>query len=92
MVKGKIPITIFLDLSKAFDTLNHDILYTALSYYVVKGLSSKLIQSYLPNRKQFIEINDTKSDMSPISTGHNTAQVVVSGIVIFAIYTITNCC
>ena len=47
MDKGKNPITIFLYLSKAFDTLNHDILHTKLSYYGVKGLSNNLIQSYL---------------------------------------------
>ena len=40
-----------------------------LIYYGVKGLSNNLIQSYLANRKQFVEINDTKSDMLPITTG-----------------------
>ena len=51
MDKGKIPITIFLDLSKAFDTLNHEILYTKLSYYGVKGLLNNLIQSYLAKKE-----------------------------------------
>ena len=69
MDKGNIPITIFLYLSKAFDTLNHDILRTTLSYYGVKRLSNNLIQSYLENSRQSIEINDTKSDMLPITTG-----------------------
>ena len=66
MGKDKIPITIFLDFSKVFDTINHEMLHTKVSYYGVKGLSNNLIHSYLANRKQFVEINNTKSDMLPI--------------------------
>ena len=84
MDEGKIPITIFLDISKAFDTLNHDILHTKLSYYSVKGLSNNLIQSYLANRKQFVEINDTKSDMLPITTGVLHGSIL--GPLLFLIY------
>ena len=84
MDKGKIPITIFLYLFKAFDTLNHEILYTKLSYYGVKGLSNNLIQSYLAKRKQFVEINHTKSDMLPITTG--VPQGSILGSLVFLIY------
>ena len=84
MDKGKFPITIFLDLSKAFDALNHEILHTKLSYYGGKGLSNNFIQSYLANRKQFVEINDTKSDMLPITTG--VPQDSILGPQLFLIY------
>ena len=47
MEKGNIPITIYLDLSKAFDTLNHTILLDKLKFYGVQGSSLNLIENYL---------------------------------------------
>ena len=52
MDKGEIPFAIFIDLSKAFDTLDHITLMHKLSYYGVQGTALTLFQSYLSNRKQ----------------------------------------
>ena len=51
MDSGDVPISIFLDLSKAFDTLDHDILLDKLSYYGEKDTALSLFKSYLLNRK-----------------------------------------
>ncbi len=51
-------IIIFLDLSKEFDTLNHEILLEKLKYYGIDGVAHNLKESYLTNRKQFYEIDD----------------------------------
>ena len=61
--KGKIPISIFLDLSKAFDTLDHVILLYKLNYYGIKSVEIKLFQDYLQNRTQYVSYDKTNSDM-----------------------------
>ena len=53
MDKHKIPINFHIDLSKAFDSLRHDILLDKLTYYGVTHPAKTLIESYLSNRKQF---------------------------------------
>ena len=47
---------VFIDLKKAFDTANHDILFKKVEYYGVRGLLRDWFQSYLKNRKQFVSI------------------------------------
>ena len=49
------PVNIYIDLFKAFDTLNFDILLHKLHYYGVTGVSFELIRSYLPNRKHYVK-------------------------------------
>ena len=55
MNSGDIPVTIFLDLSKAFDTLNHSILLDKLKHYGIKDCVLNLLHSYLTDRQQFVQ-------------------------------------
>ena len=84
MGNGKIPIAIFLDLSKAFDTFNHQILLTKLYHYGICGTPLKLIHSYLSNRKQCVIFDDILSNTLDINTG--VPQGSILGPVLFNIY------
>ena len=55
-------IGIFIDFSKAFDTLNHDILLKKLDHSGIRGTSNKLIKSYLTGRKQYTNFSGYDSD------------------------------
>ena len=52
---GKIPTNIYIDLSKAFDTLQHETLLNKLVYYGVRGKANDLICSYLTRRQQIVD-------------------------------------
>ena len=63
------PISIFLDLSKAFDTLNHNITAQKLKYYVVEGNTLSWFISYLENRKHALKYNNNTSEWRDIDIG-----------------------
>ena len=69
MDNNLIPINIYIDLSKAFDTLNHPILLSKLKYYEVPGCANNLLQCYLSGRSKFVECNSHKSDKLFVTTG-----------------------
>ena len=49
-----LPISIFMDLSKAFDTLDHTTLLHKLRYYGINGMTLNWFYSYLSNRSQYV--------------------------------------
>ena len=78
------PISIFMDLSKAFDTLNHAILLKKLKHYGISDTELKWFKSYLENRYQYVEINNEKSPLCLITTG--VPQGSILGPLLFLIY------
>ena len=65
-----IPTNVYIDLFKAFDTLNFNILLKKkLDYYGVQGCANRLIYSYLSDRWQFVDFSRHKSGYLSIKTG-----------------------
>ena len=71
-------------MSKAFDTLNHEILLRKLSYYGLKDTSLSWFNSYLSNRAQYVEYNNNKSSIQNLSIG--VPQGSILGPLLFLIY------
>ena len=75
---------IFIDLQKAFDTVNHEILLDKLLYYGVRGEANKWIKSFLSERKQQVIINGINSSSQTTSCG--VPQGSTLGPLLFLIY------
>ena len=77
-------ITIFMDLSKAFVTLNHNTLLDKLYHYGIRETALCWFKDYLTNRQQYLEIDDTASDKRVITT--RVPQGSILGPLLFLIY------
>ena len=81
---GKLNSVDFLDIKKAFDTVDHKILLQKLSCYEIKDNSQKLIESYLQGRIQCFSVNGYVSTMEHVVCG--VPQESIIGPLLFIIY------
>ena len=72
MDSGKTPSTLYIDLSKVYDTLSFEITLHKLKYYGVMGTQLRVLTDYLTSRKQYVRFNNHNSDTTNISTSRST--------------------
>jgi len=81
---AEFTVCIMLDLSKAFDTLNRDILINKLEYYGIRGVAKAWFISYFAGRTQFTQVKNSRSAKLPIDSG--VAQGSIIAPLLFIIY------
>ena len=82
--KGECIIGVFLDFSKAFDTVDHDILLQKLTLYGIQDIMLKWFKDYLSNRVQYVTYNGMKSMREKIKCG--VPQGSILGPLLFLMY------
>ena len=81
--RGLYACGVYLDLKKAFDTVNHKILLSKLNHYGIRGIANDWFKSFLVNRTQYTNINGSNSN--PEKVMHGVPQGSVLGPLLFII-------
>ena len=76
---------IYIDLKKAFDTVQHQILPHKLQHYGIRGIALEWFDSYFSKRKQFVVTNGIQSDILELS-GYGVPQGSVLGPILFLLF------
>ena len=81
---GEFACGVFVDLQKAFDTVDHKILISKLDHYGIRGCCSDWFKSYLSDRFQFVSIANSTSNLKPVN--HGVPQGSVLGPLVLDLY------
>ena len=74
MDSGKTPDALYIDLSKAVETLSFKIILHKLKYYGVMGIELRPLTDYLTSRKQYVRFNNHNSDTTNILPAFHKGQ------------------
>ena len=81
---GNYGCGIFIDLTKAFDTVNHSVLLKKFNHYGIRGISLQWFEYYLSNRNQYVSVNGHTSEQ--LSIAHGVPQGSLLGPLLFLIF------